>query len=58
MDIDCLSHYLKIWMDKYSCKGEVKGGTTALNHDHFVVTSNYSIKDLFGNKGSDCIIAI
>lgn len=48
-DFDCklLGHYLKIWMDKWSCSGEVKGGTVHLQHHHFVVTSNYSIRDMF-----------
>ena len=30
MDSDCLSHYLKLWMDKYKTYGEFKGGKTAL----------------------------
>lgn len=50
-DYDCgksLSHYMKIWTDKWSCSGEVKGGTVQLQHHHFVVTSNYSIEDMFG----------
>lgn len=48
-DFDCahLSHYLKIWMDKWACTGEIKGGTINLRHHVFVVTSNYSIGDLF-----------
>jgi len=43
----CLSHYLKIWADKYPCTGEVKGSNVALAHDRFYVTSNYSIDQLF-----------
>jgi len=43
----CLSHYLKIWADKYSCTGEIKGSNVALVHDKFYVTSNYSIDQLF-----------
>jgi len=49
-DYDCgkaLGHYLKIWMDKWACTGEYKGGTIQLRHHHFVVTSNYSIEEQF-----------
>lgn len=42
-----LGHYLKIWMDKWSCKGEIKGGTIELNHHLFIVTSNYTIAECF-----------
>lgn len=37
----CLSHYMKIWSDKYSFYGEVKGGTVPCNYLVFVITSNY-----------------
>lgn len=43
----CLGHYLKIWADRWSCTGEVKGGTVQLQHHYFVVTSNYSIEEMF-----------
>ena len=39
----CLGHYIKIWADKWPCRGEVKGATTALRYKRFVCTSNYSI---------------
>jgi len=48
-DYDCgsaLSHYFKIWMDRYACTGEIKGGTVNLQHRDFVVTSNYSIDEM------------
>lgn len=41
LDSNVFGHYLKIWADRYSCTGEVKGGTVNLQHDFFVVTSNY-----------------
>lgn len=44
----CLSHYMKIWTDKWACTGEFKGGTIPLNFDRFYVTSNYSPTELFG----------
>jgi hypothetical protein len=47
MDSDCLSHHLKIWTDRYACTGEVKGGTINLQHERFIVTSNFSIEELF-----------
>lgn len=47
LDTNVLGHYLKIWSDKYPCTGETKGGTTHLQHKLFVVTSNYSIEELW-----------
>lgn len=49
-DYDCgkfLGHYIKIWTDKWECTGEIKGGTVHLRHHHFVITSNYSIEQMF-----------
>lgn len=48
-----LGHYMKIWGDKWACTGEVKGGTIPLNHQRIVVTSNYSIQDIFGPEDTD-----
>lgn len=42
LDSACLGHYLKRWMDKYACTGEVKGGKVALQHQRFYITSNYT----------------
>ncbi|WAK78032.1 replication associated protein [Miresoil virus 429] len=47
LDSDCLGHYLKIWADKWSCTGEVKNGTVRLEHEWFVVTSNFFPEELF-----------
>lgn len=47
LDINALGHYLKIWADRYPCHGETKGGTVNLQHDVIVVTSNYSIEQLW-----------
>lgn len=47
MDSDCLSHFLKIWADRYSCSGEIKGGNVPLVHERFYITSNFSIDELF-----------
>lgn len=48
-DYDCkeLAHYLKIWLDKWSCTGEIKGGIVPLVYDKFIITSNYLPEDLF-----------
>lgn len=50
----CLSHHLKIWSDRYSCSGETKGGTVNLQHRTFIITSNYSISELFGDDPVLC----
>lgn len=47
MDSTCLGHYLKIWADHYPCSGEIKGITIPLSHEKLIVTSNYSIDELF-----------
>lgn len=47
MDCDVLGHHLKIWTDRYACTGEVKGGIVNLRHERFIVTSNFSIEELF-----------
>lgn len=51
---DVFGHLFKIWMDKGSCSGETKGGKVQLQHQHFVVTSNYSIEECFGSDSSLC----
>jgi len=58
LDTDCLGHYLKIWADRYSCTGETKGGTVQLKHKLFVVTSNYSISELFKDKDDAIVEAL
>lgn len=45
---DKLGHLYKLWADSYALTGEVKGGTIPLNFKRFIVTSNYSINDIFG----------
>lgn len=54
-DYDCgkfLGHYLKIWCDRWACSGEVKGGTVHLRHHYFIITSNYSIEEMFSEDTS------
>jgi hypothetical protein len=49
---------LKIWADHYACTGETKGGTVPLHHTLFIVTSNYSIEELYGSAGVEMVKAI
>jgi len=39
---------LKLWADSYSLTGEIKGGTIPLNYERLIITSNYTIEDIFG----------
>jgi len=50
----CLGHHLKIWSDRYACTGEVKGASVPLQHTKFIVTSNYSIEQLWGDDKEMC----
>jgi len=45
-----LSHLLKIWSDRYHCTGETKGGVIALQHERFIITSNYKPEDLWEDR--------
>lgn len=49
----CLGHHLKIWLDKYPCSAETKGGTIHLQHSVFIITSNYTPKQIFGRSDDD-----
>lgn len=49
-----LGHLLKIWTDRYPCSGEVKGGTVKLQHETLIVTSNYTIDQLWGDDPEMC----
>lgn len=48
-DSPSLGHLLKIWSDKWACYGEIKGGTVALRHQWFIITSNYLPRELWPN---------
>lgn len=50
-----LAHYLKRWLDKWKQTGEVKGGMVSLRHRYFVITSNYTPMELFGED--DVVLA-
>ncbi len=61
-DIDprhnCLAHHVKEWCDKWSFTGEVKCGTRSLRPQVVIITSNYSIDEVFKEAGPVCVDAI
>lgn len=46
----CLGQQLKIWADRYGCILETKGGALTDNYERFVVTSQYSIDEIFEDE--------
>lgn len=47
LDTSTLGHYLKIWGDRYHFSAEIKGVNICPCYTHFIVTSNYTIEELF-----------
>lgn len=47
-----MGYYLKIWADQYVFRGEVKGGTIKIRPDRVVVTSNYTIEEIFATDAA------
>jgi len=43
-----IGHSIKLWSDKAPCTAQIKGGTTWLQHELLVVTSNYTMYQVFG----------
>lgn len=50
----CLGHHLKIWLDRYSIRGEIKHGSVALCYKRFIITSNYLPEDLWSEDPVLC----
>lgn len=47
-----LGQQLKIWADRYGCILETKGGAVASSYDWFVVTSQYSIEEIWEDEAT------
>lgn len=47
LDHKCLGQQLKIWADRYGCILETKGGALGSAYKNFVVTSQYSIEEIW-----------
>lgn len=46
-DHKCLGQQLKIWTDRYGCILETKGGAITDKYNWFIVTSQYTINDIW-----------
>jgi len=44
----CLGYLLKRWTDKNKASAQIKGGKVHLSHKRFIITSNYTIDQIFG----------
>lgn len=49
-----MGHFLKVWCDHYPFQGEFKGGSGFYRFQTMVVTSNYTIDDIFGSDEVLC----
>lgn len=49
-----LGHLLKIWADKYSFVAETKGNSIHIRPDRIIITSNYSIEEIFTEDAALC----
>lgn len=49
MQGSCLSHYLKLWCDPYAptISAEIKGAATELGYETFIITSQYTIGQIW-----------
>lgn len=47
-----VGYYLKIWMDRYPFRAEVKGGTVLIRPSLVVVTSNFELEQVLGGEES------
>lgn len=45
-----IQHHLLQWLDHYPFNAEVKGGTINIRPEIIIITSNYSIEEVFGKR--------
>lgn len=51
-DHKCLGHHLKLWTDKWSFPAEVKGGMRCLRPKRVIITSQYSISEVWPDQSA------